>query len=53
MIWLNEKGIFNGSFLWHTDEVLFTREPLETLALLEREIANVTFLLKHADLYGS
>jgi len=45
---LHDEGIFNGRYLSHVEDVLFTQEPLEALALIEREIANVTFLQAEA-----
>lgn len=45
LIFLNNAGVFNKSFLTNCEEIILTENPLETLILLQNDYANTTFLI--------
>ncbi len=44
LIYLNDSGLFNQSFLRNTREIIFTENPLEALFLIQNDYPNTTFL---------
>jgi len=47
LIALNDAGIFNQSFLKNVKEIIFTKDPLDALLLIQSDYPNTTFL--HGD----